>query len=127
VRSFFNQRFVGVGIVVAVLMVFGVIVAIRARDESRKNAKNACINNLRMIDSCKKQWALEQRKQETDVPTCRELWDDMWRGYPEFNEAKLPSCPDDPSNSFRTSYQIRSVGELPVCLIDPKNHVLPPR
>ena len=125
-RNIFNQRIVGVGIVVAFLMLIGIIIVpsqIRARNESRKNS---CINNLRMIESTKLQWALEQRKKATDIPTERALWDGFWRGrYPEFNEAEMPCCPNDPSNSFKTSYQIRSVVELPICLIDPKNHVLP--
>jgi hypothetical protein len=126
-RSFFHHRIVGVGIVVAVLMLFGIIMVpsrIRARNESRKNA---CINNLLLIDSCKKQWALEQHKKGTDIPTVTEFWDQFLGGRPKpIDEADLPTCPDDPSNSFRTSYQIRSVGEPPICLIDPKNHVLPP-
>ena len=130
-RSFFNRRIVGVGIVVAVLMLFGIIMVstgIRARNESHKNA---CINNLRMIDDCKQQWALEQHKKATDVPTVTELWIYLHPGREEppkpINEDDLPCCPDDPAQSFRTSYQLRSVGELPICLIDPKNHVLPPR
>jgi hypothetical protein len=124
-RSLFNQRIVEVGIVVAFLLLIGVIVAsnqIKARKESRKSS---CINNLRMIECTKLQWALEQRAKATGVPTEKELWAGFWRGYPKFNEAEMPACPDDPANSFKTSYQIRSVVELPICLIDSKNHVLP--
>jgi len=124
-RSFFNRRIISVGIV-ACLMLFGSIIIstlIRHRHESRKNA---CISNLLLIDSCKQQWALEQRKQATDVFTVTDFWNEFWGPKP-FNEAELPSCPNDPAQSFRTSYQIRGVGELPICLIDPKNHVLPPR
>jgi hypothetical protein len=106
-------------------MLFGIITGIRNRNESRKNS---CISNLRFIDSAKQQWALEQHEAGTDIPTVKDLWDNFWpTGRPPNSEAELPSCPNDPSNSFRTSYQIRSVGEFPTCLIDPKNHVLPPR
>jgi hypothetical protein len=124
-RIFFNQRIINVGIAVAFLMLVGIIVVIRVRNESHKNS---CINNLRLIDSCEQQWALEQRKKATDIPTVTEFWDQFWGGRPKpINEAELPCCPNDPAQSFRTSYQIRSVGELPICLIDPKNHALPPR
>jgi len=124
-RTFFKQRIINVVIVVAVLMLFEINMVIRARNESHKNS---CINNLRLIDSCKKQWALEQRKKATDIPTVTEFWDQFWGGRPKsIDEAELPRCPNDPAQSFRTSYQIGSVGEPPICLIDPKNHVLPPQ
>jgi hypothetical protein len=35
----------------------------------------SCINSLVLIDSTKQQWALEQRKQATDIPTVTEFWD----------------------------------------------------
>jgi hypothetical protein len=124
-RILFNQRIFKVGIFVAVLILFGFILVTRARNESHRNS---CINNLRLIDSCKQQWALEQRKKATDVPTVTEFWEQFWGGRPKpINEAELPCCPNDPAQSFRTSYQIGSVGELPICLIEPKNHVLPAR
>ena len=45
--------------------------------------KNACINNLRMIDGAKQQWALENRKKETDTP----MRDDL---KPLFGNGQFP-------------------------------------
>jgi hypothetical protein len=43
-------------------------------------AANSWINNLKLIDSSKQQWALEQRKKSADIPT----WEDL-RSYLEYN------------------------------------------
>jgi hypothetical protein len=123
----YRLRIVEVGaIIAAVMILFGIIVVSNHIKVRHQSFQSMCINNLRLIDSAKKQWALEQGKKGTDIPTMTELWGDMWRGYPEFNEAKLPCCPADPARSFRTSYEIRTVEKPPLCLIDSKNHVLPP-
>jgi Mg-chelatase subunit ChlD len=42
--------------------------------------KSAIINNLRLLDSAKQQWALEQRKSPTDVPTMEDLRPYAYRG-----------------------------------------------
>jgi hypothetical protein len=47
---------------------------------------HACINNLRLIDGAKQQWALEKRKLTNDIPTLADLERlDLAR--------PLPSCP----------------------------------
>ena len=48
---------------------------------------NACINNLRMLDAAKQQWALEKNKTATDVPTAQDL-------LPYFKDNLFPTCPD---------------------------------
>jgi prepilin-type N-terminal cleavage/methylation domain-containing protein len=67
-------------IVVAIIGMLAAIAIpnfIRARTTSQQNA---CINNLRLIDSSKQQWALEQRKQSTDTPQSTELQPYLGRG-----------------------------------------------
>jgi septal ring factor EnvC (AmiA/AmiB activator) len=82
-----------------------------------ENAKaqhmNACINNLRLFDAAKQQWALEQRKTANDTPTMNDLQPYLGHGP----NAEMPSCPDG------GVYTIGTVGEKPVCSIP--GHVLP--
>jgi prepilin-type N-terminal cleavage/methylation domain-containing protein len=82
---------------------------------------NACISNLRYIDSAKQQWALEQRRQDMDTPSGSDLQPYLGRTA----GGTLPSCPADAAQTFATSYAPQSVGARPVCLIIPSSHVLP--
>lgn len=75
--------------------------------------KNTCINNLRLIDGAKQQWALEKNKKETDVPT----WTDIQPYISSGRSAKRPRCPNG------GEYSIGSVGEHPQCSIP--GHALP--
>jgi DNA repair exonuclease SbcCD ATPase subunit len=70
---------------------------------------NACINNLRLIDAAKQQWALDKGKTAADVPTVQDL-------TPYFKEGGFPVCPDG------GTYTINALGELPTCSVP--NHVL---
>ncbi len=71
---------------------------------------NACINNLRMIDAAKQQWALEKNKAATDVPVESDL-------TPYLMNNKMPVCPQG------GTYTIGAVGEKPTCSIP--GHELP--
>ena len=71
---------------------------------------NACINNLRMLDAAKQQWALEKNKTATDVPTAQDL-------LPYFKDNLFPTCPDG------GTYTLNSLGELPTCTVP--GHLLP--
>lgn len=82
--------------------------------------RDACINNLLLIDSAKRQWALEHHKQSTATPQGSDLEPYLGR-----NGGELPCCPADPSYTFVTSYNPRNVGADPVCRQDPATHVLP--
>ena len=66
--------------------------------------QNACVNNLRMIDSAKHMWQLEKNKSATDVPTIDDL-------LPYFSDHKMPVCPAG------GTYTIGAVGEKPTCSI----------
>jgi hypothetical protein len=85
-----------------------------ARAEAQKEqSANACINNLRLIDASKQQWALENKKQATDTPTMDDLRPYIGRGP----NGELPTCPDG------GTYTVGTVGEKPTC--SNPTHVLP--
>jgi len=85
-----------------------------ARAEAQKaQSANACINNLRLIDASKQQWALENKKQATDTPTMDDLRPYIGRGP----NGELPTCPDG------GTYTVGTVGEKPTC--SNPTHVLP--
>ncbi len=84
---------------------------ISARSEVSK--QNACINNLRMIDGAKQQWALEYHKKITDIPTAQDITPYMGRGP----AGEFPVCPEG------GTYIIGAVGEKPRCSIP--GHELP--
>jgi prepilin-type N-terminal cleavage/methylation domain-containing protein len=110
--------------IMIVVAIIGLLAAIaipnfvKARTTSQMNA---CINNLRLIDSSKSQWALEQRKQSTDTPQDSELQPYLGRGA----AGELPTCPVDSANTFDTSYAANNVGTKPVCNIVSSTHILP--
>jgi hypothetical protein len=80
---------------------------VRARETAQMNA---CINNLRVIDAAKHEWALENDKKGKDTPTQADLARFLGNG-------KLPICPAG------GTYTIGPVTEPPTCSI-PK-HKLP--
>ena len=71
---------------------------------------NACINNLRQIDAAKQQWALENNKTASAVPTAQDL-------LPYFVDGLFPVCPSG------GTYTINAVGVPPACSVP--GHVLP--
>ena len=110
--------------IMIVVAIIGLLAAIaipnfvRARTTSQTNA---CINNLRLVDSAKQQWALEKGKQSTDVPATTDLQPYLGRG----SNGELPYCPLDSAQGFGTSYTPNAVGVKPVCQLDAVNHLLP--
>jgi hypothetical protein len=84
-----------------------------AQEPPSLHKQNACINNLRLIDSSKQQWALENRKQITDTPT----WEDLRPYFGRGPNGELPVCPGG------GAYTVNTIGERPVCSI--AGHVLP--
>jgi len=94
---------------------------VRARTMAQANAANAgtgshqstCIYNLRLIDSAKGQWALENHKQNTDTPTADDIRPYLGRGP----AGEFPVCPDG------GTYTIGTIAEKPRCSVP--GHVLP--
>jgi len=79
---------------------------VRARETAQRNA---CINNLRMMEGAKQQWALENKKETTDTPTRSEI-------MVYFPNRPFPVCPAG------GTYTINAVGEEPTCTVP--NHRL---
>jgi prepilin-type N-terminal cleavage/methylation domain-containing protein len=110
--------------IMIVVAIIGLLAAIaipnfvKARTTSQMNA---CINNLRLVDSSKQQWALEQRQQSSNTPVGSDLQPYLGRGA----NGELPTCPVDPQNSFTTSYTPGNVGSKPLCQIISSTHILP--
>jgi prepilin-type N-terminal cleavage/methylation domain-containing protein len=112
--------------IMIVVAIIGLLAAIaipnfvRARTTSQMNA---CINNLRLIDSAKQQWALEQRQSSTSTPVGSDLQPYLGHG----SAGELPSCPADSSQSWANSYSslLGNVSVKPQCSIVGTSHVLP--
>lgn len=79
---------------------------VKARETSQMNA---CINNLRQIDTAKNEWALENHKKNGDTPTQIDLAHYLKNG-------QFPACPAG------GTYTINPVGEAPTCSI-PKHQL----
>ena len=109
--------------IMIVVAIIGLLAAIAIPNfvRSRVTAQsNMCIDNLRMIDGAKQQWALEHGSTATTVPQGTDLQPYLGRGTGE-----LPYCPMDPQTSFATSYSILDCQTKPVCQISAATHFLP--
>jgi prepilin-type N-terminal cleavage/methylation domain-containing protein len=110
--------------IMIVVAIIGLLAAIaipnfvRARVTSQMNG---CINNLRVIDSSKQQWALENNQQNSATPTASNIQPYLGRS----SNGELPWCPSDGSSAFTSSYTPLTVGAKPQCLIVPSTHSLP--
>jgi prepilin-type N-terminal cleavage/methylation domain-containing protein len=108
-------------IVVAIIGLLAVIAIpnyVRARTNSQTNA---CINNLRQIDSAKQEWALEQGKTTGDTPLVADIMPYVGRG----NSGNVGAlfCPLVAPRVGFAGYTINSVGVPPVCnQFDPNTH-----
>ena len=99
-------------IVVAIIGLLAAI-AIPSFVKARENTqRNACINNLRQIDSAKEQWALETKQPATATPVATDI--DV---YLKGTTAKV-YCPQDNTETFAASYTINALGVDPACNID---------
>jgi prepilin-type N-terminal cleavage/methylation domain-containing protein len=110
--------------IMIVVAIIGLLAAIAIPNfvNARTRAQtNACISNLRNIDGAKDQWALDQHKQNSDIPAGSDLQPYMGHGA----AGELPACPNDGSQTFATSYSANNVGTKPTCLIMPTNHICP--
>ena len=97
-------------IVVAIIALLAAIVIpsfVKSRSESRKSA---CINNLRLIDHAKQQYATAKNLKETDTPADSDIWGYLKNGQ--------PICPGG------GSYTVGNMSTLPVCSLSADGHVL---
>jgi prepilin-type N-terminal cleavage/methylation domain-containing protein len=101
--------------IMIVVAIIGLLAAIaipnfvRARTTAQTNA---CINNLRQIDSAKEQWALETRQGPTATPS----WANVGT-YIKGGAAIESNCP------ARGTYTLGALSNNPTCSIT--GHVLP--
>jgi prepilin-type N-terminal cleavage/methylation domain-containing protein len=104
--------------IMIVVAIIGLLAAIaipnfvRARTQSQKNA---CINNLRQIDSAVQTWALENKQPPSASPTFGDIKDYLKNAV---------ICPQG-GTAFSDSYTINGVTNKPTCQKDSTNHVLP--
>jgi len=107
-------------IVVAIIGLLAAIAVpnlVRSRTTSQANL---CIDNIRMLDAAKQQWALEVGAISTTQPQGTDIQPYLGRGNGE-----LPVCPVDPQQSFTTSYLLQNCSKTPTCQILPSTHFLP--
>ena len=75
---------------VAVFLFVGFVVAIVIPNfihARLAKASNACVNNLRQIESAKEQWVMENNKRPDDIPPATEI-------VAYFKDHRLPACPE---------------------------------
>jgi len=73
-------------------------------------SRKTCINNLRLIDDAKQQWAADFNEPNDATPTEKDL-------APYFKDGVLPQCPEG------GIYLLNRVDQVPTCSIP--SHVLP--
>jgi prepilin-type N-terminal cleavage/methylation domain-containing protein len=117
--------------IMIVVAIIGLLAAIaipnfvKARSTSQMNA---CINNLRQIDSAKQQWALEKGKQSTDVPVVADIAPYIGRAGTAAAVATTVYCPVAATKTFAASYTINACNVAPACQVGTTTdypHVLP--
>ena len=102
-------------IIVCLVAVACLIEALQLLSKAR-NVKSAsmCLSHLRVLDSLKAEWALENSKQSNSTPD----WNDLRPYFPKEWSNQIPVCPDG------GVYIIRRVSELPKCSIGGSMHSL---
>jgi prepilin-type N-terminal cleavage/methylation domain-containing protein len=103
--------------IMIVVAIIGLLAAIaipnfvRARNTAQQNA---CINNLRQMDGAKQQWALENKKNDTDTPLSTDVAVYLKGGL-------FPHCPAS------GTYSVNAVNTDPTCSKSSltSSHVLP--
>jgi len=110
--------------IMVVLALIALLAAISIPNYARARTraqKNTCINNLRLIDWAKQQWALEYRGGIGAPPTKEQIAPYMGRRA-NIDAVLCPAAGD--STTFDESYSINGVTEVPTCKIDPADHFI---
>jgi prepilin-type N-terminal cleavage/methylation domain-containing protein len=88
--------------IIGLLAAIGIPNFVRARQTAQANA---CINNLRVIDEAKQQWALETGQNATALPVGSDITPYLGR-----SGTTLPTCPIG-----HTDYNILAMNVVPTC------------
>ena len=102
--------------IMIVVAIIGLLAAIAIPNflQARSTAQmNACINNLRQIDSAIQQWALQTGQASSATIAGSNIQPFLGRG----SAGTLPKCPLDSAKTFATSYTVVDVQTAPVCKI----------
>jgi len=96
-------------IVVAIIGLLSAIAIPNFMRARQNSTTEACINNLRIIDTAKAQWSLETGQSSSATPLAAQLTPYIGRGA----GGSFPSCPLSPGGS--PAYNINVVGTPPTC------------
>jgi prepilin-type N-terminal cleavage/methylation domain-containing protein len=102
--------------IMIVVAIIGLLAAIAIPNfiKARATAQaNACINNLRQIDSAAQEWALESHQVGTATYTAADITPYLGRGAGSIANVV---CPADSTKTFATSYTIVDTITPPVCI-----------
>ena len=102
--------------IMIVVAIIGLLAAIAIPNfvKARNTAQtNACINNLRQIESATQQWAIENKKTGTDLVTQADI-------QPYIGRTATGDWPKCPAGGV---YNVSTVDSRPTCNIE--NHELP--
>lgn len=92
--------------ILIVVLIIGILLGVavpqwmRAREAARGKA---CVDNLRLIDGAKEQWAMENRKGAGDAVVEADLWPHYLKGN------AFPTC------AGGGAYTIGTIGQPPQC------------
>jgi prepilin-type N-terminal cleavage/methylation domain-containing protein len=104
--------------IMIVVAIIGLLAAIAIPNfvKARTTAyKNACINNLRQIDSAIQEWALETKQGDSAAVTYANI-----QPYLK-NQVTCPAG----GTTFADSYTVVDVSTKPICQKKPTDHMLP--
>jgi prepilin-type N-terminal cleavage/methylation domain-containing protein len=106
--------------IMIVVAIIGLLAAIAIPNFVRARATsqtNACINNLRQIDSAAQQWALETKQATNAQPAFSDI-----SGYMRSSVV----CPAGGNNAtFASSYTLQTINLKPLCQVVPLGHICP--
>ena len=85
-----------------VLLLFAAVAIPNSLRARTRPSQSACINNLRQIDGAKQQWALENKKEGSAMPSFSDIGPYLGRGA---TSAEMMTCPQgSATNDFFSSY-----------------------